>query len=200
MWGRVSDPSCRVEDPALHSCPERHPEMLQQHPPLVVRSRGRHDRDIHSFQLVDLRVINLREDQLIMQPEGVITPSVKRLDGDSAKVTYTRKNDANQTVEKFIHSIATQRDHRTDRHTFAYFESRNRLSCPRHNWFLSGNLSQFVDGRIENLCVLRRLAHTHVDDNLVQPGNRSRVLEVEFFHQRGGQFFFKPYPQPRTLF
>src|SRR5258708_7581664 len=100
--GRPARP--RAETATLR--PERHPQMLQQRPRLVIGSRRRHNGHVHAFQLVNLRVVNLRENQLIMQTQRVIAAAVKRLRRDSAKVTHSRKHDAHQPVKNFVHAMS----------------------------------------------------------------------------------------------
>jgi len=56
---------------------ERHAEAAQQRAGLIVVLGRGHDRDIHPFELVHLRVIDLRENQLIAQTERVIAASVE---------------------------------------------------------------------------------------------------------------------------
>ncbi len=73
----------------------------------------------------------------------------------------------------------------------AHLESRDRFLRPRDHRLLPGDLAQFVDGRIENFRVLRRFAHAHVDDNLVEPRNRHHILQFEFFQQRRSHFLLE---------
>src|SRR5260221_5456109 len=53
-------------------CPERHSHVLQQRPGLIVVARRGHNRHVHAFLLVHFLVGNLRENQLIVQADGVI--------------------------------------------------------------------------------------------------------------------------------
>src|ERR1700690_1039453 len=181
------------------SRPKRHSQMLQQTPRLVIRSRRRHDRHIHALQLVNLRVIDLRKNQLIVQAERIVAAPVERLGRNSTKITHTRQNNRYQAIEKFIHAIAAQRNHRPDRHAFANFKGGNRLLCLGDDRLLPCNLAQFVRRRIHDIGVLCRLSHAHVDDNLVQPRNRHRILQVKFLGQRHRNFFFKACAQPRPF-
>src|ERR1700690_1398116 len=63
--------------------PKRHAKMLQQRPRLIIIRRRSHNGDVHALLLVNLLVGNLRKDQLVVQPDRVIPPPVKRLGGDS---------------------------------------------------------------------------------------------------------------------
>src|SRR5579862_2398270 len=179
--------------------PERHAQMLQQRARLtVIRSRG-HNGDVHALHLVDLLVRNFREDQLIVQAEGVVAPSIKRLGRYAAKITHPWQNNIYEPVEKFIHTVSAQGDHGPDRLPLAHFERRNRLLRFGNDGLLAGDLPQFIHRGVENLRILRRLAHAHVDHNLVQAGNRHGILEFKLFQQRRCHFLFKAGPQPRPL-
>src|SRR5262249_38135957 len=57
--------------------PERHAQMRQQHLGVFVRTRRRDDADVHAANLVDLVVHDLREDQLLAQPERVVATAVE---------------------------------------------------------------------------------------------------------------------------
>src|SRR2546426_12745059 len=73
--GTISLMGYRPVPPRL--LPKRHPKLLQKFPRFVVGPRGRHNRDVHSPDLIDLRVIDFREDQLIAQAQRVISASVE---------------------------------------------------------------------------------------------------------------------------
>src|SRR5580704_523464 len=180
--------------------PERHSQMLQQSPSLVIGPGCSHNGDVHALLFVDFRVINFREDQLVVQSEGVIAPAIERLRGHSTEVTHPGQHHADQPVIKFVHAVAAQGDHGANWHAFAYFESGDRFLGPRGHRLLAGNLTQFVSRRIHELGVLGGIAHPHVDYDLVQTRYRHRILEIEFLHQRGSDFLMKTLFQPRRLF
>ena len=64
---------------------------------------------------------------------------------------------------------------------------------------LAGDLAELVDRRVENLGILRGLAHTHVDHDLVQVRNRHGILELKFLHQRRRDFALEPALEPRRF-
>src|ERR1700686_929291 len=173
--------------------------MFQQRPRLIVRLRRRHNGHVHALQLVDLRVINLRENQLIVQSQRVIAAPIERFRRNAAEIADSRQHDAYQSVEKFVHAIAAQSNHRADRHPFANLKCRNRLLPPRRYRLLSRDLPQFIHRRINQLGILRRFAHAHVHDDLMQSRHGHRILRVQLFHQRRGHFLLKPRPQPWPL-
>ena len=56
---------------------EGHAQMPEQRARRVVVLRGGDDGDVHAFHLLDLGVINLREDELVTHAEGVIATPVE---------------------------------------------------------------------------------------------------------------------------
>src|SRR5439155_25991583 len=67
---------------------ERHSELGKQRLGPVVPSRRRDDRDVQALRLVRLGIVDLREDEVIPDPEGVISPAVERLGGDAPEVAH----------------------------------------------------------------------------------------------------------------
>src|SRR5437867_12310733 len=80
--------------------PERHPKLLQKFPRFVVGPGGRHNRDVHSPNLIDLRIIDFWKDQLIAQTQCVVSPSVKGLRGNAAKIADAGKRSEERRVGK----------------------------------------------------------------------------------------------------
>src|SRR5262245_22710683 len=58
---------------------EREAERGQQRTALVIGRGGRHDRDVHTSNRVDLVVVDLGKDQLLGDTERVIAPPVERV-------------------------------------------------------------------------------------------------------------------------
>ncbi len=58
---------------------ERHAHQLEHQPSVIIRFGGGHDGHLHAAYFVDLVVFNFREDQLILQSQGVITTPIERL-------------------------------------------------------------------------------------------------------------------------
>src|ERR1039458_3221872 len=164
--------------------PKRHAHMLQQGPRLVVGARRGHNRNVHALQLFDLGVIDLRKDQLVAHAQREIAAPVEGLGRHSAEVANPRQRHVHQAVEKFVHAVAAQRNHHADGHPFAHLEGRDGLARPRNHRLLPSDLANFAHRRIDQLGVLRRLAHSHVDDDLLQLGSRHGIVEVELFHER----------------
>src|SRR5579862_8165778 len=56
---------------------ERHTEQAEQAAPFLVGAGGRHDGDLHAAHLVYLVVVNLREDQLFFDAQGIVAAPVE---------------------------------------------------------------------------------------------------------------------------
>src|SRR2546426_9325762 len=52
-------------------------EVREEHLRVLVRAGRRDDVDIHAADLVHLVVDDLREDQLLAEPEGIVAPAVE---------------------------------------------------------------------------------------------------------------------------
>src|SRR5581483_7789376 len=120
-----------------------------------------------------------------VQTERVIPATIERLGGDPAKVAHAGQGHIHQPVKKFVHAVTAESDHGPDRHAFAHFERRDGLLGARDHRLLTGDLRQLVRRRIENLRVLRCFADAHVDDDLVELGNRMGFLSSNSFISAG---------------
>src|SRR5664279_5453130 len=172
----------------LRCGPERHAHVLQQRTCLVVVARRGHDRDVHSPHLLDLRVIDFREDQLVAHAQREIAASIERLGRHAAEVTHAGQSNVHQPVEELVHTVAAQGHHHTDGISFAHLELRDRFLRLGDDRLLPGDLGHLAGRRIDHFGVLRRFAHTHVDHDLVQLRGRHGVLQAEFLHQRRQHF------------
>src|SRR6202050_4564249 len=86
--------------------PERNAKQLQQLAPfLVVSCRGGYS-DVHALDFVHPGVIDLRENQLILNADGVIAAAVEGIWGQLFDVPAPRRNDRREAVEKFVHALA----------------------------------------------------------------------------------------------
>src|ERR1700685_392810 len=106
--------------------PERNAEQLQQLAPLFVVSCGGGYSDVHALDFVYPGVINLRENELVLNADGVVAAAVERIRRQPFEVANTRQNNRRQAVEEFVHSLAPQGDHAADGHALANLEIRNR--------------------------------------------------------------------------
>src|SRR5687767_8937300 len=87
----------------------------------------RHESDVHTANLVDLFRLDLRKNDLLGDAEGVVASTVETALRHPLEVAHTRDRDANQTVIKFIHTLASKRDHSADGLALAQLESRDGL-------------------------------------------------------------------------
>src|SRR5262249_31831911 len=110
--------------------PERHSEVREEHLRVLVRTRRRDDADVHASNLVHLVVNDLREDQLLAEPQGVVAPAVEPLGRNAPEIAHTRQRDVDQTVQELVHAGAPQCHLRADRHTLAELEVGDRLLGP----------------------------------------------------------------------
>src|SRR5664279_1114324 len=97
--------------PLLLRGAERHAHVLQQRTCLVVVARRGHNRDVHSPHLLDLRVIDFREDQLVAHAQREIAASIERLGRHAAEVTHAGQSNVHQPVEELVHTVAAQGHH-----------------------------------------------------------------------------------------
>src|SRR5262245_60010131 len=73
---------------------------------VVLRRRG--DRDVHAPELVDLFVLDFREDDLFLDAQAVVATAVERTRVDATEVADARDRDRDETIEELVHALATQ--------------------------------------------------------------------------------------------
>src|SRR3954469_6573085 len=89
---------------------EGHAQQLQQPLRFFVGLGSGDDAHLKAAKPVDLVVVDLRERELLAQPERVVATSVERLGRDTAEVADARQSQSSQTLEKVPHALATQGD------------------------------------------------------------------------------------------
>src|SRR6185312_2062267 len=94
---------------------EREIEGIQQGLSLLVVLRRRGNRDVHSPELIDLVVLDFRENDLFLDAEAEVAAAVERARVDAAEVTDAGDRDRHETIEEFPHALSTQRHLRADR-------------------------------------------------------------------------------------
>jgi len=67
---------------------------------VIVRLGRSHDGDVHAFLFLHLRIINLREDQLVAQAQRVVTTPIERLRGDALEIAHTGQSHIHEAVEE----------------------------------------------------------------------------------------------------
>src|SRR6185312_592215 len=87
---------------------EWHPEQLEQRERLLVGSRARGDRDVESPDLIDLVVVDLREDDLLLDAHVVVAAAVEGARRQAAEVADPRDRYRQQAVEELVGALAAQ--------------------------------------------------------------------------------------------
>src|SRR3979411_3352776 len=95
--------------------PEWQTEPRQQAARLVVGAGCGHDGDFQPAELVDLVVVDLREDDLLAQAERVIAAAVEAVRVDTAEVADAGQGDVEELVQEEPHAAAAQRRFDADR-------------------------------------------------------------------------------------
>src|SRR3954469_15317578 len=162
---------------------ERESETAQKRPAFLVRRRRRDDGDVHAAWAVDAVGVDLVEHRLLVEPERVVAPAVELVRRQAAEVADTRQRDRQQPVQELPHPVAAQRDLRADRHALAQLELRDGLGRPTDLRLLAGDRGQVANRAVDQLRVTRRLADTHVHDDLDQAGDLHGVAVLELLPQ-----------------
>ena len=95
-----------ISPPVLLS--ERHTNKGQEFFGLLVGLGARNDGDIHTFGLLDVVVINFRENKLLPNTESIVAPSVKTPGRDPFEVPYPWKCDVEKPVNEIVHPHSSQ--------------------------------------------------------------------------------------------
>src|SRR2546430_10543385 len=170
----------------FRSSPEGHSEGLEQRLPRRVAARRRADDHREALDLVHFVEVDLGEDHLLAEAEGVVAAPVEGAVGHALEVAHARQGHVHQPVEELVHAIAAQGHHGPDRHALAQLEVRDRLLGARDHGLLPADRRQLLDRGVEELRILRRLAEPHVEHDLLEARHGQRVLDAEIAHERGG--------------
>src|SRR6266849_3096678 len=169
--------------PPLALAAERKAYGQEQRAGVVVGlGRGR-DRHVETANLLDVVVVDLREDDLLADTERIVPAAVERAGVEAAEVANARERDRDEPVEELVHARSAQRDLRADRHALANLELRDRLPGAPHLRALAGDRRQLLDRLVELLRVVLRLADAHVERDLRDPRHLHDRLEPELVLQ-----------------
>src|SRR5256885_390505 len=157
----------------------------EQRTRLVVRFRGGGYADVEPPQNVDLVVFDLREDDLFLDAEAVVAAAVECAARDAAEISDARDRHGDQTIEELVHPLAAQGHHASDRKPLANLERRDRFLGQGDHGPLAGDLGEVGDRVVQDLLVRRRLAHAHIERDLLDARHLHRGLVPELFHQVG---------------
>src|SRR5262249_38861182 len=89
------------------------------------------------------------------------------------------QGDRDEPVEELVHPCAAQRDARTDGHSLAHLELRDRLAGAADLGALAGDRRQLLDGGVEQLRLGLRLADAHVQRDLLEARRLHDRVEPE---------------------
>src|SRR3954463_4939289 len=146
---------------------ERQAECPQQREGVLVVLGARRDRHVEPADLLDVVVVDLREDELLADAEREVAAPVERARVEAAEVADLGQRDRDEAVEELVHPRAAQRHARTDGHPLAQLELRNRLAGAPDLGALAGDRGQLLDGGVEQLRLGLRLADAHVERDLL---------------------------------
>src|SRR6266849_6272415 len=164
---------------------ERKAKGGEQRARLIVVFCGRGDTDVEPAQGVDLVVFDFRKNDLLLDAEAVVAAAVERTARDAAEVADTRDGHCDQTIQEFVHALAAQGHHASDRISLADLERRDRLLGLGDHGLLAGDLGEVGNGVVQDLLVRRRLAHAHIERDFLDARHFHRGLVPELFHKVG---------------
>src|SRR5882762_5537220 len=108
--------------------PEWEVESLEQCSAVTVIHRRRRNRDVHTPDLIDLVVLDLRENDLFLHAHAVVALAVERTRRHAAKIADARHGNVDQPVEKLVHAGSAQGDLRADSEPGTQLEGSDCLS------------------------------------------------------------------------
>src|SRR6266567_8279403 len=97
---RISSKTCLV--------PERHPQEPEQCPAFIIALGSCDYGNVHSLDLVNLVVVNFRENQLFLDSKGIIPLPVKSFGRNPFEVTDSSQGYVDQSVEELVHLILAE--------------------------------------------------------------------------------------------
>src|SRR5581483_9911474 len=150
---------------------------------VVVGLRAGRDRHVEAADLLNVVVVDLREDDLLAHAERVVAAAVERGRVEPAEVADARQRNRDQPVEELVHASAAQRHARADGHAGANLELRDRLAGAPHLRPLTGDRRQLLDRGVERLGVGLRLADAHVERDLLDARHLHDRLEAQLLLQ-----------------
>ena len=163
----------------------------------LIVGRGGADADVHAADLVDLVVLDFREDQLLLETEGVVAAAVEGVGVDAAEVADTGQSHVEQTVQELPHTVAAEGDLDADGFAFTDLEVRDGLAGLSGDGLLAGDGGDVLADGFDFLGVALGFAAANVDDDLAELGDLHHALVLELAHESGSDFFIVLYMQSR---
>src|SRR5215207_1983341 len=176
---------------------ERHPQLSQKDVRLLVRLRARRDRHVEAAHLVDRVVVDLREDDLLADAHRAVAAAVERARVEAAEVADARDRDRGEPVEELVHARAPERDRDADWHAVAQLERCDRLARAADVRRLPGDCGELLRRGVEHVRVLLRVAHAHVERDLLDARDLHRGLVAEALLEGGSDLPLVALPQAR---
>src|SRR5450759_4547185 len=164
---------------------EWHAKARQETARLVVGAGCGYDRHFPPAELVDLVVVDLREDELLAQAERVVAAAIETLRVDAAEVADSRQRDVEQLVEEKPHAPAAKRGLDANRLAGAQLERRDRLAGLDQDRLLARDGDDVSHRGVERLVVVLCLADADVHDDLGDARHLHGVAVIELLGQLG---------------
>ena len=152
---------------------------------LFVGFGGGHKSDVHTAHGVDLVVVDLGEDQLLFDAQGVVAAAIEGVAVDSAEVAHAGQGHAEQPVHELVHALAAQGDLHAHGHALAQLEVRHALFGLAHDGLLAGDLGNVAQNGLDHFLVVLGFAAAHVHDNLIELGDLHNALVAKLAHEGG---------------
>ena len=138
---------------------ERQTERGEESVSLFVGLRCCDESDFHSVDSRVLVDVHLREDDLLLETEGVVSSAVHLL-SDSVEVSDSRERDADKPLKELVHLHVAKGGFHTDRHALTETEVGNVLSRSGEKSLLTNDLAEFLGCLLNELLVISGLADT----------------------------------------
>src|SRR5579883_2548876 len=185
--------------PSLRSPPDdghladRSPEGGEELGGLLVGPRRRHDGDVHPPDLVDLVVVDLREDELFPDPDVEVPPPVAGPDGQPLEVLDPRQGDVEELIEELVHPLPPERHLAPDGVARPQLEGRDGPPGAGDHRPLAADEHELLHRLVQVPLVLEGVRHPHVDDHLLDPGHLHDVAVAEPRPQPGDDLRLVPF-------
>src|SRR5690606_27686525 len=138
---------------------------------------------VEAADAVDLVLVDLGEDRLLRDTEGVVAVAVELLRRQAAEVADAGQGERDQAVQELPRAVTAEGDVRADGLALAQLELRNRLLRLGHDGLLAGDRREVCDRTLDDLAVAGCLADAGVDDDLDDAGNLHDVRVTELVLQ-----------------
>ena len=132
--------------------------------------------------LGDLVDIDLREDDLLGDAEGVVALTVELL-VDTLEVADTRQSHGNQALQELVHLACTQRHTNADGHALTQFEVRDILSRLGLHGLLTCDERKLLLSHVDKFLIGDGLAHTLVNNDLLEFRTLHDARVAELLHK-----------------